>query len=98
MKNKIYKFCLYYLFHDHFLIKYHEQSTFLIMDSLNCSDILTNYFLIYHNANMGGGGICINIYFFYHMENVEHNNWSGKCGNGAKRSEIRNQGIKAPKI
>ena len=45
-----------------------------------------------------GGGICINIYFFYHMENVEHNNWSGKCGNGAKRSEIRNQGIEAPKI
>ena len=32
------------------------------------------------------------------MENVEHNNWSGKCGNGAKRSEIRNQGIEAPKI
>ena len=97
MKNKIYKFCLYYLFHlEHFLIKYHEQSTFLIID---CSEILTNYFLIYHNANMGGGGgICINIYFFYHMENVEHNNWSGKCGNGAKRSEIRNQGIEAPKI
>ena len=46
----------------------------------------------------GGGGICINIYFFYHMENVEHNNWSGKCGNGAKRSEIWNQGIEAPKI
>ena len=43
------------------------------------------------------GGICINIYFFYHMENVEHNNWSGKCGNGAKRSEM-NQGIEAPKI
>ena len=32
------------------------------------------------------------------MENVEHNNWSGKCGNGAKRSEIRNQGIEAQKI
>ena len=48
---------------------------------------------------MGGvGGICINIYFFYHMANVEHNNWSGKCGNGVKRSEIRNQGIEAPKI
>ena len=46
----------------------------------------------------GGGGICINIYFFYYMENVEHNNWSGKCGNVAKRSEIRNQGIEAPKI
>ena len=46
----------------------------------------------------GGGGICINIYFFYHMENVEHNNWSGKCGNGVKRSEIRNQGIEAQKI
>ena len=42
----------------------------------------------------GGGGICINIYFFYHMENVEHNNWSGKCGNGVKRSEIRNRGTK----
>ena len=46
----------------------------------------------------GGGGICINIYFVYHMENVEHNNWSEKCGSGAKRSEIRNQGIEAPKI
>ena len=46
----------------------------------------------------GGGGICIHIYFFYHMENVEHNNWSRKCGNGAKRSEIRNQGIEAQKI
>ena len=45
---------MYYLFHlEHFLIKYHEQSTFLIID---CSEILTNYFLIYHNANMGQGG------------------------------------------
>ena len=47
-----------------------------------------------------GGGIYALIYIcFYHMENVEHNNcWSGKCGNGAKRSEIRNQGIEAQKI
>ena len=90
MKNKIYKFCLYYVFNlEHFLIKYHEQSTFLIID---CSEILTNYFLIYHNANMGGGGICINV-IIYFLSYVEHNNWSGKCGNGAKRSEIRNQGI-----
>ena len=46
----------------------------------------------------GGGGICINIYFFYHTQKLEHNNWSGKCGNGAKRSEIWNLGIEAPKI
>ena len=68
-----------------------EQSAFLITD---CSDILLNYFLIYHNANMGGGGgggVCINIlYVFYHTEHLEHNNCSGKCGNGAKRSEIWN--------
>ena len=49
---------------------------------------------------MGGGGegYALIYIIFYHMENVEHNNWSGKCGNGAKRSEIRNQGIEAPKI
>ena len=46
---------------EHFLIKYHEQSTFLIID---CSEILTNYFLIYHNANMGGGGEYALIYIF----------------------------------
>ena len=96
MKNKIYKFGLYYLFHlQHFLIKYHEQSTFLIID---CSEIWTNYFLIYHNANMGGGIYALIYICFYHMENVEHNNWSGKCGNGAKRSAIRNRGIEAQKI
>ena len=65
MKNKIslkYKFGLYYLFHlEHFLIKYHEQSTFLIID---CSEILTNYVLIYHNANIGGGGGYALIYIF----------------------------------
>ena len=67
MKNKIYKFCLYYLFHlEHFLIKYHEQSTFLIID---CSEILTNYFLIYHNANMGGGGYAL-IYIFSIIWNI----------------------------
>ena len=41
----------------------------------------------------------INVYiFFYHTENLEHNNWSGKCGNGVKWSEIWNLGIEAPKI
>ena len=85
------------LFHlEHFLIKYHEQSTFLIID---CSDILVNYFLIAYKVNMWGvGGICINIYFFYHTKNLEHNNWSGKIGNKAKRSDIWNLGIKAQKI
>ena len=45
---------------------------------------------------MGGGGYAL-IFFFYHTENLEHD-WSGKCGNGAKRSEIWNLGIEAPKI
>ena len=49
---------------------------------------------------MGGGpmGICVNMYFFYHTKHLEHNNWSGKCGNGANRYEIWNLGIEAPKI
>ena len=46
---------------------------------------------------MGGGGYAL-IYFVYHTEHLEHNNWSRKCGNGAKRSEIWNLGIEAPKI
>ena len=47
---------------------------------------------------VGGGGGGYALIFFYHTENLEHNNWSGKCENGAKRSEIWNLGIEAPKI
>ena len=46
----------------------------------------------------GPWGYALIYIFFYHTKHLEHNNWSGKCGNGAKRYGIWNLGIEAPKI
>ena len=56
MKNKIYNVVLLFDL-EHFLIKYHEQSTFLIV----VCDILVNYFLI-TTALIWQGGYAL-IYF-----------------------------------
>ena len=70
------------------MIKYHEQSTFLIID---CSENFGKlfYHLSLYNANMGGGG-GIFIYTFFSIIRKIYSIIIGQedVGNGAKRSEI----------